>query len=85
MHTSSVATRLRKHLASRKANCLIINTGQSIIFHTMTAEKLFEVVYAKAKDFGLVAKNEGRTIVEPKGNAIIRNNLLDISFNDGSA
>lgn len=51
----------------------------------MTAEDLFEVVCAKAKDFGLVAKNDGRTIVEPKGNAIIRSNLIDVSFNDGSA
>lgn len=51
----------------------------------MTAEELFEVVCAKAKDFGLVAKNDGRTIVEPKGNAIIRSNLIDVSFNDGSA
>ena len=51
----------------------------------MTAEELFEVVCAKAKDFGLVAKNDGKTIVEPKGNAIIRSNLIDVSFNDGSA
>lgn len=51
----------------------------------MTATDLFNSVLAKAKEFGLVAKNDGRTIVEPKGNTIIRNNLLDMSFSDGSA
>jgi 5-methylcytosine-specific restriction protein B len=51
----------------------------------MTAEELFNAICNKARDFGMVAKNDGRTIVEPKGNAIIRNNLLDLSFNDGSA
>ena len=51
----------------------------------MNVEELFVSVLSKAKDYGLVAKNEGRTIIESKGNSIIRNNLLDISFNDGSA
>lgn len=51
----------------------------------MTAEELFECVFAKAKDFGLIVKNEGRTIIDPKGNAIIRSNLLDSSFKEGSA
>jgi len=51
----------------------------------MNAEELFNSVLSKAKEFGLIAKNEGRTIIDPKGNSIIRNNLLDISFNDGSA
>lgn len=51
----------------------------------MTANELFDKTLAQAKEFGLVAKNDGRTIVDPKGNAIIRNNLPDVSFNDGSA
>ena len=51
----------------------------------MTAEELFDIVLAKAKDFGLVAKNDGRKIEEPKGNSIIRNNLIAQSFNEGSA
>lgn len=51
----------------------------------MNAEKLFSCVLSKAKEFGLIAKNDGRTIIEPKGNSIIRKNLLDISFNEGSA
>ena len=51
----------------------------------MTTEDLFNRVLSKAKEFGLIAKNEGRNITEPKGNSIIRNNLLDISFKDGSA
>ena len=51
----------------------------------MTAEELFENVLSKAKEFGLVEKNDGRTIIEPKGNSIIRKNLLDVSFADGSA
>ncbi len=51
----------------------------------MTAAELFTKVIEKAKEFGMIPKNDGRTITEPKGNAIIRNNLYDISFNDGSA
>ena len=51
----------------------------------MTAEELFKTIFSKAKEFGLIEKNEGRNIIEPKGNTIIRNNLFDISFNDGSA
>lgn len=51
----------------------------------MKAEELFNSVLSKAKEFGLIAKNEGRTIIDPKGNSIIRNNLLDISFKEGSA
>ena len=51
----------------------------------MTAQELFDRVVNKAKEFGLIAKNDGRTIVEPKGNSIIRNNLLDVSFEEGSA
>lgn len=51
----------------------------------MTAAELFTKVIEKAKEFGMVPKNDGRTIIEPKGNAIIRNNLLDVSFSDGSA
>lgn len=51
----------------------------------MNSEELYEKVFSKAKEFGLIEKNEGRNIIDPKGNTIIRNNLLDISFNDGSA
>ena len=51
----------------------------------MTAEELFNATLVKAKEFGLVAKNDGRTIVDPKGNTVIRNNLLPQSFNDGTA
>ncbi len=51
----------------------------------MTADELFNDVLAKAKEFGLVAKNDGRTIVEPKGNVIVRNNLYEASFKDNSA
>ena len=51
----------------------------------MTAEELFKTVFSKSKEFGLIEKNEGRNIIDPKGNTIIRNNLFDISFNDGSA
>lgn len=51
----------------------------------MKANELFDIVIKKAKEFGFVPKNDGRTIIEPKGNGIIRNNLLDASFADGSA
>lgn len=51
----------------------------------MTAEDLYNRIRTKAEEYGLVAKNEGRTIIEPKGNSIIRNNLISASFNDGSA
>lgn len=51
----------------------------------MTAEELFEKVIAKAKEFGMNPKNDGRSIIDPKGNTVVRNNLLDISFTDGSA
>lgn len=49
----------------------------------MTADELFDLVVAKAKEFGMNPKNDGKTIIEPKGNAIIRKDF--ISFNDGSA
>lgn len=51
----------------------------------MTSNELFTKVFDKAKEFGLVAKNERNTIVEPKGNAVIRDNLYEKSFNQGSA
>ncbi len=51
----------------------------------MTAEKLLNQVLNKARTFGFLPKNNGRVIDEPKGNSILRNNLLDLSFNDGSA
>ncbi len=51
----------------------------------MTSEELCEKVCNKAVEFGMNAKNDRRTIIDPKGNAIIRKNLLDSSFKDGSA
>ena len=51
----------------------------------MTSEELFETVCSKAKEFGMTAKNDGRTIIEPKGNAIIRKNILNVSFKEGAA
>lgn len=51
----------------------------------MTAKDLFYKVFTKAKDFGLTAKNDGRNIIDPKGNAVIRQNLETLAFNDGSA
>lgn len=51
----------------------------------MTADNLFDLVIQKAKSFGMIPKNDGRQIIDSKGNAIIRNNLLDVSFADGSA
>ena len=51
----------------------------------MTAKELFEIVFNKARDYGMKAKNDGRTIVDNKGNTIVRNNLSDASFADGSA
>lgn len=51
----------------------------------MTAEELFNNVLNKAKEYGLIAKNDGRLIIDTKGNSIIRNNLLPESFNEGSA
>ena len=51
----------------------------------MTSEELFETVRSKAEEFGMTAKNNGRTINEPKGNAIIRKNILDVSFKEGAA
>lgn len=51
----------------------------------MTAKELFQTVLDKAKEFGLTAKNERRAIIDPKGNAIIRENLEAPAFTDGSA
>lgn len=51
----------------------------------MKADKLFNIVIEKAMSFGMNPKNDGRQIIDPKGNSIIRNNLFDISFSDGSA
>lgn len=51
----------------------------------MTSEELLKKVLNKANEFGFLPKNEGRVITDPKGNSILRNNLLDLSFNDGSA
>lgn len=51
----------------------------------MKAQELFEMVKAKAVDFGLKAKNNRQTIVDPKGNAIIRENISDSAFADEKA
>ncbi len=51
----------------------------------MNAEELFQTVLRKAKEFGLTPKNDRRTIIDPKGNAIIRENLEASAFSDGSA
>lgn len=51
----------------------------------MTAKELFDKVYQKAIDFGMVAKNNGATITNVKGNVIVRENLFPISFVDGTA
>ena len=51
----------------------------------MTADELFNIVLEKAKSFGMVPKNDRKQIIESKGNAIVRNNLLDVSFAEGSA
>jgi len=51
----------------------------------MTAKDLLQVVLEKAKEFGLTAKNDRRSIKDPKGNAIIRENIESGAFSDGSA
>lgn len=51
----------------------------------MTANELFEKVFQKATEFGMIAKNDEKTIIDPKGNAIVRENLYDISFHEGTA
>ena len=51
----------------------------------MDVQELFELVINKAKSFGLQPKNEGGTIIDLKGNAIIRKNILDLSFSEGTA
>lgn len=51
----------------------------------MTAEELYELVLNKAKDFGMKPKNPERIQTDPKGNAIVRKNIIPISFQEGSA
>ena len=51
----------------------------------MNSVELFNKVFDKAKEFGLIAKNDGKNIVDHKGNSVIRNNLYEKSFNQGSA
>ena len=51
----------------------------------MTAQELFELVKAKAKFLGLNEKNDRQTIIDPKGNAIIRENIADLAFTDKKA
>lgn len=41
----------------------------------MTAKELSQTVLEKAKEFGLIPKNDRRTIIDPKGNAIIAKTL----------
>ncbi len=51
----------------------------------MTAEDLFKDVHAKAQEMGMVNKNQGHQIVNPKGNTIVRMNLQGNAFTDGTA
>lgn len=51
----------------------------------MTAEELFKEVHAKAQEMGMVNKNQGHQIVNPKGNAIVRKNLEENAFKEGAA
>lgn len=51
----------------------------------MTAEELFKEVHAKAQEMGMVNKNQGHQIVNPKGNTIVRMNLQGNAFTDGTA
>ena len=51
----------------------------------MTANELFDEVYARAKDMGMDHKNEGPQIVDPTGNTIVRKNLEKDAFTDGAA
>ena len=51
----------------------------------MSAEELFKNVCEKAEEFGMVAKNDGRTIKSPSGNAIVRSNIAAEAFSNGSA
>lgn len=51
----------------------------------MTAQELFEKVKVKALDLGLKAKNSRQTIVEPRGNVIVRENISDSAFADEKA
>lgn len=51
----------------------------------MTAEELFDKVYAQAKDMGMKPKNKGHQIENPTGNTIVRNNLQEKAFKGGAA
>ena len=51
----------------------------------MTAKELFNDVFTKAGNYGLLAKNERSTISDPRGNAIIRDNLEASAFTNGTA
>lgn len=51
----------------------------------MKATELFEKVLARAKDFGLMPKNNGKTLEDAHGNAVVRNNLSTEAFHDGKA
>lgn len=51
----------------------------------MTAKELFDIVCQKAIDFGMVAKNNGATITNVKGNAIVRENISNKAFVEGKA
>ena len=51
----------------------------------MTAEELFKEVHVKAQEMGMINKNQGHQIVNPKGNAIVRKNLEENAFTEGAA
>lgn len=51
----------------------------------MTAEELFNKVLEKAKSFGLVPKNENSTIIDPKGNAIVRKYISSEAYSNKAA
>ena len=51
----------------------------------MKAQELYEIVFKKAQEFGMRPKNEFRTIINAKGNTIVRNNLSSSSYADGTA
>lgn len=51
----------------------------------MTAEELYDIVIDKAKEFGMVPKNNFSSIVEARGNAIIRKNISAEAYTNGTA
>lgn len=51
----------------------------------MNVKELFQKVKEEAEKFGMVAKNDAKTIINEKGNTIIRNNTADLAYADGKA